>query len=61
MKLGPFIRAIFRAIPWILRDLIGICGAGLVVWGAKMIYEPAGYIVAGAFLLASALRLGQRG
>lgn len=45
-----------------LLGLIGIdgvvaaCGAGLIVYGLDLVYEPAAFIAAGAFLLALALR-----
>ena len=35
------------------RYVPGWAGAGLVSWGAAMVYVPAGLIVAGAFLLAT--------
>ncbi|WP_431861395.1 hypothetical protein [Azospirillum sp.] len=46
----------------VLSDLCGLIGAGLVSYGAWLVYEPAGYIVGGAMLLTvgvvSALRRG---
>ncbi len=45
-----------------LSDLCGLTGAGLVSYGAWLVYEPAGYIVGGILLLVagvvSALRRG---
>lgn len=35
----------------LLPDAALVAGAGLVSYGAAMIYEPAGYIIGGAFLL----------
>ena len=43
-----------RAVPVVVRDGVGIAGAGLVSYGAWLIYQPAGYITAGGFLLAAA-------
>lgn len=41
-------------------DLAGTCGALLISIGSGLIYEPAGYIVAGIILLAGAV-LAARG
>lgn len=40
----------------IIADLAGIAGAGLLSYGSWLSYEPAGFIVGGALLLAGALR-----
>lgn len=42
------------AWPTIARDAIGLLGAGMVSFGVAEIYRPAGWIVAGAMLLAAA-------
>ena len=36
----------------IANVLPGLAGAAMVSWGASMIYEPAGWVAGGAFLLA---------
>lgn len=41
-------------------DVIGLAGAGALSYGAWMVYSPAGFIVAGVLLLATAWRLGGR-
>lgn len=41
-----------RALPDFVRDLLAIGGASLIGYGAWLIYQPAGYIVAGVLLLA---------
>jgi len=38
-----------------LRDIVGLAGAAFVALGAGMVYLPAGFIVAGAFLVCLAL------
>jgi hypothetical protein len=43
------------ALGSITRDVAGILGAASVSYGAWCIYRPAGFIVAGAFLLIGAL------
>jgi hypothetical protein len=35
----------------IAHALPGLAGAAMVSWGAAMVYEPAGLIVGGAFML----------
>ena len=35
-------RGALAAIPVIVRDLVGLAGAGLVAYGAWLIYQPAG-------------------
>ena len=42
-----------------LRDLAGLLGFGLIVYGAWQVYAPAGYLVAGVMLLLAALRLAR--
>lgn len=41
------------------RDGIGIAGGGLVVYGAWLVFAPAGFIVAGAILCFAAWRLAR--
>ncbi|MEA3042984.1 MAG: hypothetical protein QOH47_822 [Sphingomonadales bacterium] len=38
-----------------VRDAAGLAGAGLVAYGAWLVYAPAGFVVAGLLLLAGAL------
>jgi hypothetical protein len=37
-----------------MRDIIGTGGGGLIVYGAWLVYQPAGFIVAGAMLVTVA-------
>jgi hypothetical protein len=46
-------KKMLAAIEW--RDVAGVSGAGLICIGVAMIYRPAGFIVAGAFMLAGAI------
>lgn len=41
------------------RDCLGIIGAGLVVYGAWLVFAPAGFIVGGALLCFTAWRLAR--
>jgi hypothetical protein len=43
----------------LLIDLLGIIGAGLIAYGAGSVFEPAGYIVGGAFLIVAAAVLAR--
>ncbi len=52
------LRAIARATPGTIVDLAGIAGAGLIAYGAWLIYVPAGFIVGGLMLSVGAYRLG---
>ena len=45
----------------ILLDLAGLAGAGLITCGAELIYRPAGFIVAGVFLLGGAFLAARKG
>jgi small neutral amino acid transporter SnatA (MarC family) len=48
------------AVPTLLRDLVGIAGAGSVVYGIWQIYIPAAYIAGGLMLTGAALLLARR-
>ncbi len=60
--LAAALRTIARAMPGLVRDLAGLCGVGLVSYGAWMIYPPAGFITAGLLLIVGTLliALGNR-
>jgi hypothetical protein len=46
-----------------MRDFAGLAGAGLVSYGAWLVYAPAGFVVGGLLLLAGAVlhALGAKG
>lgn len=48
-------RGLFAAVPVITRDLVGLAGAGLVAYGAWLIYVPAGFIIGGVLLILAAV------
>ena len=56
------LRSVAWAVPGLVRDLAGLCGVGLVSYGAWMVYPPAGFITAGFLLILGALliALGSR-
>ena len=60
--LATAVRTIAGAVPGLFRDLAGLCGVGLVSYGAWLIYTPAGVITAGILLIVGALliSLGSR-
>lgn len=45
------IKRVAGGLPGMLPDAMLIAGAGLVSYGAYMVYEPAGYMVCGVFFL----------
>lgn len=47
-------------LPTLARDVAGLAGAGLLAYGAWLIYMPAGFLTGGALLLAGAF-LAARG
>jgi hypothetical protein len=47
--------ATVRAVPSLLRDLVGLAGAALCAYGAWLVYAPAGFIFGGILLLAGAM------
>ena len=55
-----FFSAIGRAAPPLARDAIGLTGGGLIAYGAWLVYQPAGFIVAGAMMLIATLLLSQK-
>ncbi len=60
--LAAAVRTIAMAVPSLVRDLAGLCGVGLVSYGAWLINPPAGFITAGILLIVGALliALGNR-
>ncbi len=60
MKLRGAINWICSIAPSVAMDISGLSGCGLIVYGAWTIYEPAGFIVAGSFLLAGVWFLARR-
>jgi hypothetical protein len=49
-----------RAMPVLFRDGVGLLGVGLIAYGAWLIYEPSGFIVAGAMLVGAAWLMARR-
>ncbi len=60
--LATAVRTIAMAVPSLVRDLAGLCGVGLVSYGAWTVYPPAGFITAGILLIVGTLliALGNR-
>ena len=60
--LAVALRTIAGVVPGLVRDLAGLCGVGLVSYGAWMVYPPAGFITAGLLLIVGTLliALGNR-
>ena len=49
-----------RVVPALLFDLFGLIGVGLFSYGAWLAWQPAGFIVGGALLMAAALFVARR-
>ena len=60
--LAAAVRTIAGVVPGLVRDLAGLCGVGLVSYGAWLIYPPAGFITGGILLIIGTLliSLGSR-
>lgn len=43
-----------RRLADVVLDLAALSGAGLITYGVHLIYDPAGFITAGALLLGGA-------
>lgn len=56
---GRLLALAAQAIAPLCRDAIGIAGALLICHGVGLIYRPAGFIAAGAFLLLAAYFLSR--
>ncbi|MER8762882.1 hypothetical protein [Mesorhizobium sp. M0968] len=57
---GRGVAVAIAAVPTLLRDLVGIAGAGSIVYGIWQIYVPAAYIAGGIMLTGAALLLARR-
>jgi hypothetical protein len=55
-----FLRFVGAMVPPVLRDGIGLAGAASFTYGAWLIYEPAGFMVGGVLLVATAVLLAGR-
>jgi hypothetical protein len=44
-------RSLVRALPEMLRDLVGLVAVAAITFGAWQIYVPAGWIVGGGLFL----------
>lgn len=58
LNLAPLGAALKAAAPALIRDGAGLSGVALIAYGAWLVYEPAGFIVAGTLLVAGALLAG---
>lgn len=54
------LRSLAASVPSLTIDLAGLCGVGLIGYGAWLIYPPAGFITAGILLALGAIVLGAR-
>jgi len=58
-KVGERVRSatakIAAVAPALIRDCLGLAAVGSMAFGAWQVYQPAGFIVAGALILAGVL------
>lgn len=59
-KIGSGLAKIGAAVPAVLLDAAGLAGAGLIGYGAWLIYPPAGFITGGTLILAGTLLMARR-
>lgn len=59
-SVGVGLKAFGAIIPALIRNLIGLGAVGAIAYGARLIYEPAGFLVAGALVLGGLLILSPR-
>lgn len=57
--MGGLSKALRRMLP-AGHDVLGVGGMALIVAGVDMVYRPAAFMVAGAFMLALAIKLVRR-
>lgn len=55
-----FTRAVIAALPVLFVDVVGLGGAGALVYGIWQIYQPAAFIVAGVLAIAVSFMLARR-
>lgn len=57
---GAAVSATARAVPPLLRDLVGLGGLGAIGYGIWLIFTPAAFIFAGLSMLAISILLARR-
>jgi hypothetical protein len=59
-KIGSGLAKVGAAIPEFTLNLVGFAGAGLIAYGAWLVYPPAGFIAGGVLVLAGSLLIAKR-
>lgn len=54
-RIANGLRATGAAVAGLTESAAIIGGAGLIAYGARLVYEPAGFIVGGVLLIAGAI------
>ena len=52
---GALVTAFCKKLPDLLRDVAGLIAVASISYGAWLVYEPAGYIVAGVLILVGVI------
>lgn len=55
------LKKVLAAAAGLMPDALMLAGIGAIAYGARLIYMPAGWIVAGAFALGFGFLLARRG
>jgi hypothetical protein len=53
-SLRTFAATVRASAPSLMVDVVGLAGCASIVYGARLIYEAAGFIVAGTMMLIGA-------
>lgn len=58
--MGKRLSKALSVLPGVICDAAGFCGAAVIAYGAWLVYQPAGFLVGGALLIAGSVLFGQR-
>jgi glucose dehydrogenase len=58
--MGAAVTAMARAVPALLRDVVGLSGLAAIGYGTWLIYVPAAFIFAGLAMLVISILLARR-
>lgn len=61
MRIKEQLKSAAKAVAGWMPDACMTAGAGAVAYGASLVYQPAGYVVGGVFLLAAGWLLARGG
>ncbi|QOG20446.1 hypothetical protein [Bradyrhizobium sp. SEMIA] len=59
-NLRKALAAALRRVPHVMNDIAGFAGAGLIAYGAWLIFVPAGFLVGGTLLMLLSVLFGRK-